>query len=167
MCGKDKKGAEIKERLMKENELIITRTFDAPRELVWRAWTDPGQIMQWWGPKGYNAPICALDLRIGGTFHLNLCGPDGAIYPCKGTYRDIVAPERIVYIGEAEDGHPCGAGIPPYSVVTITFTEQVGNKTLLTLHTLFESVLRLDAANENGYSVSWGMSMERLAQSLN
>lgn len=148
---------------MKENELIITRSFSAPREKVWEAWTDPGQVGQWWGPRGFSVPFCALELRVGGSFRLNMCGPDGNSYPCKGTYKEIVAPERIVYLGEADEAHPCGGGLPPRSVVTITFTEQ-GGKTLLTLHTLFESVARLDAANDNGYSVSWGMCLERLGE---
>jgi uncharacterized protein YndB with AHSA1/START domain len=148
---------------MKENELLITRTFDAPRELVWRAWTDPALITQWWGPGGYSVPFCTLDFRVGGLFHLHMCGPDGMTYPCRGTYQEIVEPERIVYSGEGEEGHPCGGGLPPRSVVTITFTDQ-GRKTLLTLHTLFESALRLDAANQNGYSMSWGMCLERLGE---
>lgn len=146
-------------------EIIITRTFNAPRELVWKAWTDPQHIMQWWGPKGFSNSSCEADLRVGGKFLLHMCAPDGNTYPCTGIYREIVEPERIVYDSEADESHPCGAGLPPRSRVTVTFTEH-GNKTTLTLHTRFESVARKDAANQAGYSVSWGEALERLAEHI-
>lgn len=149
-----------------DTEIVLSRTFNAPRALVWKAWTDPQHIMQWWGPKGFNNSSCASDLRVGGTFHLNMCGPDGNTYPCKGIFREIVEPERLVYDSEANEGHPCGAGLPPRSLVTITLTER-NNQTTLTLHTRFESVARKEAANAAGYSVSWGEALERLAQHIN
>lgn len=144
------------------HEVVITRTFDAPRTLVWQAWTDPGHVMQWWGPKGFANASCKSELRVGGAFHLIMCGPDGNRYPCKGLYREIREPERIVYDSEAEDNHPCGAGLPPRSRVTITFAEHDG-KTRLTLHTRFETPDRRDAADKAGYSMSWGQALERLA----
>ena len=146
-------------------ELVITRVFDAPRELVWQAWTDPQHVMRWWGPKGFSNASCESDLRVGGSFLLNMRAPDGNIYPCKGFYREIVEPERIVYDSEADENHPCGAGLPPRSLVTVTFTEQ-GNKTTLTLHTRFKSAARKEAANLAGYSTSWGEALERLAEAL-
>lgn len=145
-----------------KTELIITRTFKAPRELVWRAWTDPKHVMQWWGPNGFSNSSCEADLRTGGRFTLNMCAPDGNTYPCTGIYREIVEPERIVYDSEADESHPCGAGLPPRSRVTVTFTEQDG-KTTLTLHTRFETVARKEAANAAGFSVSWGEALDRLA----
>jgi len=147
--------------MSKPTELVITRTFNAPRALVWQAWTDPEHIMQWWGPKGFNNSSCAMELRVGGSFHLNMCAPDGNTYPCKGIFREIVEPERIVYDSEADESHPCGAGLPPRSVVTVRFIEQ-GNKTQMTLHTHFENSARKDAANQAGYSSSWGECLIRL-----
>lgn len=85
-------------------ELVISRVFDAPRTLVWKAWTDPKHVMQWWGPKGFNNSSCESDLRVGGTFHLNMSAPDGNTYPCKGIYREIKEPEHIVYDSEACEG---------------------------------------------------------------
>lgn len=149
----------------KDTEIVLSRTFNAPRELVWKAWTDPKHIMQWWGPKGFKNSSCASDLRVGGTFHLDMRGPDGNTYPCKGVFREVTAPERIIYDSEADEGHPCGAGLPPRSLVTVTFTEQ-DNKTTLTLHTRFESAARKEAANLAGYSISWGEALERLAEAL-
>jgi uncharacterized protein YndB with AHSA1/START domain len=143
------------------SEVTITRTFDAPRALVWQAWTDPKHIMQWWGPAGFNNETCESDLRIGGRFQLEMRAPDGNVYPCIGTFREIVKPERIVYEGEAAEGHPCGAGIPPRAVVTISFAEQQG-KTRLTLHTRFASAERKEAAAAARFVVSWEEAMGRL-----
>jgi uncharacterized protein YndB with AHSA1/START domain len=149
----------------KDTEIVISRTFNAPRSLVWKAWTDPQHIMQWWGPNGFSNASCKTDLRVGGAFHLNMCAPDGNTYPCTGIFREVVEPERLVYDSEADEGHPCGAGLPLRSLVTVTFTEQ-DNRTTLTLHTRFESVARKEAANEAGYSVSWGQALERLAEHI-
>lgn len=148
------------------SEVVLTRTFDAPRELVWQAWTDPKHIIHWWGPEGFNNERCESDLRIGGRFQLEMRAPDGNVYPCVGTFLEIVAPERIVYEGEAAEGHPCGAGIPPRAVVTISFAEQQG-KTRLTLHTRFASVERKQAAADARFVVSWEEAMGRLDDFLN
>jgi uncharacterized protein YndB with AHSA1/START domain len=142
-------------------DLIITRIFDAPRALVWKAWTDPQHIMQWWGPRSFSNSSCAIELCVGGAFHLNMCAPDGNTYPCQGIFREIVAPERIVYDSIADESHPCGAGLPPRSLVTVSFAEQ-GGKTTLTLHTRFETEARRDAANTAGYSSSWTECLGRL-----
>lgn len=146
-------------------EVVITCTFDAPRTLVWEAWTDPRHITQWWGPKGFSSSSCEMDLRVGGIFRLNLLGPDGALYPCKGVCREIKAPERIVYAGEAEACHSCGAGLPPRSLVTVTFAEHNG-MTTLTIHTVFESGSDREAAIQVGYSKGWVECLERLATTL-
>lgn len=147
-------------------EITITRTFDAPRELVWKAWTDPARISQWWGPHGFEGAACEAELRVGGRFRLELRAANGNAYPCIGTYREIVEPERVVFAGIAEDGHPCGAGIPPRALVTVSFTERDG-RTTLTLHTLFESAERKHAAGEAGYFPGWTQSLERLGYFLN
>ena len=146
-------------------ELLITRTFDAPRALVWRAWTDPEHVRQWWGPAGFNNESCASDLRVGGNFRLEMRAPDGNVYPCVGTIREIVEPERIVYEGEATEGHPCGAGIPPRATVTVSFAEQDG-KTRLTLHTRFASAERKQAAADARFVISWEEALDRLTDTL-
>ncbi|MBI5890060.1 MAG: SRPBCC domain-containing protein [Nitrosomonadales bacterium] len=144
------------------HELVITRTFNAPRPLVWQVWTDPRHVTQWWGPRGFGNSSCEAALQVGGTFRLYLCAPDGNTYPCTGIFREIVEPQRIVYDSTADESHPCGAGLPPRSLVTVTFAEH-GDKTTLTLHTLFENTTRKEAANRAGYSVSWGEALERLS----
>ena len=77
--------------------MVITRVFDAPRELVWKAWTDPKYVMQWWGPKGFTAPFCEIDFRVGGKFLCCMRAPDGQEGWNAGEYHEIVPYEKIVY----------------------------------------------------------------------
>ncbi len=76
--------------------MIVTRIFDAPRELVWKAWTDPKYVKQWWGPKGFTAPFCQIDFRVGGKFLYCMRAPDGQEYWNGGEYHEIVLHEKIV-----------------------------------------------------------------------
>ena len=71
--------------------------FDAPRELVFKAWTDPKQVAQWWGPHGFSNPVCELGLRPGADIRIHMRGPDGTVYPMTGVYHEIVKPERLVF----------------------------------------------------------------------
>lgn len=95
-------------------ELVITRPFDASRELVWQAWSDPRHIMQWWGPAGFNNETCERDLRVGDRFQLAMRAPDGNVYPCIGTFREVIEHERIVYDGEAAEGYPSASHRAPW-----------------------------------------------------
>src|SRR5688572_14315151 len=88
-----------------DTALVITRTFDAPRALLFDAWTDPERMMQWWGPKGFTTTDCTIDLRPGGTIHFRMSSPDGFEIWCGGVYREIVPPERVVctsYFSDAD-----------------------------------------------------------------
>ena len=76
--------------------MVITRIFDAPRELVWKAWTDPKYVMQWWGPKGFTSPVCEIDFRVGGKFLFCMRTPDGQEGWNGGEYHEIVLHEKIV-----------------------------------------------------------------------
>jgi uncharacterized protein YndB with AHSA1/START domain len=76
--------------------MVVTRIFDAPRELVWKAWTDPKYVMQWWGPKGFTAPFCEMDFRVGGKFLFCMRTPDGQEGWNAGEYHEIVPYEKIV-----------------------------------------------------------------------
>ncbi len=146
-------------------EITITRLINAPRELVWKVWTDPHHLQRWWGPHGFVNTDCAIQLQVGGVMRLNMHGPDGNVYPCLGTFREIAAPERLVYDGNPTAEHACGAGLPPSATVSITFAEQ-GDKTLLTLHTRFASAERLQAAAEAGFAIGWETTIERMAEYL-
>lgn len=139
-------------------ELIITRVFDAPRSLVFAAWTQPEHLARWWGPKGFVNVAWEMDVRPGGAWFRRMQAPDGTLYTKRGVYREIVAPERLVftYVNEAADGT-----LDRETLVTVTFEEQ-GARTRLTLHqTGFESVESRDA-HEGG----WSSCMERFAEYL-
>jgi uncharacterized protein YndB with AHSA1/START domain len=87
-----------------DRELVITRVFDAPRELVWKAWTDPKHIAQWWGPKGFTTRVEQMDFRPGGIWRYVMCSPDGTEYPVNGVFREVVPSERIVATDEFDEG---------------------------------------------------------------
>jgi len=146
-------------------EIVISRIFAVPRELLFEVWTDPKHIAQWWGPDGFANSLCECDLRVGGQFRTHLRGPDGMTHPCRGTYLEIVPPARLVFEGIPEDGHPCGAGIPPRAIVTVTFEEEDG-ETTLTIHTRLASADAAEAAVANGFSQGWTDSLERIANLL-
>jgi uncharacterized protein YndB with AHSA1/START domain len=84
-------------------ELTMTRVFDAPRELVFRAWTDPERLKRWWGPKGFTNPVCEVDVRPGGAIRIHMRGPDGTVYPMTGAFIEIVEAERLVFTSSALD----------------------------------------------------------------
>src|SRR5437879_6953424 len=90
------------------HEVRITRIIDAPRARVFKMWTDPKHLAQWWGPKGFTNPVCELDLRVGGALRIVMRAPDGVDYPMGGLFREIVEPERLVFTATAEDdaGNP-------------------------------------------------------------
>jgi uncharacterized protein YndB with AHSA1/START domain len=85
--------------------MVLTRIFDAPRELVWKAWTDPKYVMQWWGPKGFTSPVCKMDFRVGGKYLICTRTPDGQEFWHGGEYREIVPLEKIIssmYFSDSE-----------------------------------------------------------------
>src|SRR5258706_1802173 len=86
-----------------EREVVITRVFDAPRELVFKAWTDPERLKRWYAPKGCTTQFLKLDFRQDGTFHSCIRSPEGHECWCKGTYHEIVVPEKIVFTVEISD----------------------------------------------------------------
>jgi uncharacterized protein YndB with AHSA1/START domain len=145
--------------------IVLSRVFDAPRELVFEAFTKPEHLAQFWGPKTMRNTACTVDLRVGGEFRVDVQGPDGKVYPATGVYREIVPPERIVYAATTADDNPCGAGLPPRSVVTISFEAQ-GSRTRLTVHAQLQSRADRDAAIAGGFNQGWADSFDRLAELL-
>ncbi len=93
----------IANQLNTPNAVEITRIFNAPRELVWQAWTDPAHVMRWWGPKDFTSPACRIDLRVGGKYHFCMQAPDGQKIWSTGVYHEIVPLERLVYIDSFAD----------------------------------------------------------------
>src|SRR3970282_1216695 len=118
-----------------EDALVITRLLDAPRELVWKAWTEPERMMRWWGPKGFTAPVCKIDLRVGGVYLNCMRSPEGQDFWSTGVYGEIGVPERIVCTDSLADekGNPVSASHygmsgdwPAETLVTVTFEEHEG-----------------------------------------
>jgi len=158
-----------------ENEFVITRTIDAPRELVFKAWTDP--VTKWWGPKGFTN-TCEMDVRPGGAYRIVMRFTDGVEYPIKGVYREIVAPERLVMTMDCSE-HPEawhdlvnpnrkkgeeGADNPAGEMLATATFEDLGGKTKLTIRTRFESAAIRDAILKMGMTEGWGGSLERLQE---
>ncbi len=143
-------------------EFVITREFDAPRELVFKAWTDPKHLARWWGPKGFTNPVCDWDARPGGKIYDVMRAPNGQDFPMGGEFREIVAPERLVF--------SCGALDDKGKLLfeflhTVTFAGR-GDKTELTIH----SRVTMTTAGANkyigGFEMGMTLSLERLAEHL-
>ena len=147
---------------MAGREIVITRVFDAPRELVWDAWTDPEQVVQWWGPKGFTTTIQEMNVTPGGVWRHTMHGPDGAEYPNKSVFIEVVKPKRIVFShGGGKKGAP-GAQFEP----TWTFEAQ-GNKTKLTIRMLFPSAAARDAVVQTYNAIEGGnQTLDRLGEQL-
>ncbi len=117
-----------------DREIVVSRVFDAPRELVWEAWTDPRHVIHWWGPDGFTTTIEKMDVRPGGVWKLIMHGPDGTDYPNKSTFTEVVKPERICF------SHGGGRKGDPAAQFEATWTfEALGNQTRLTIHMVFPS----------------------------
>jgi uncharacterized protein YndB with AHSA1/START domain len=143
-----------------DREIVIERTVNAPRELVWRAWTEADQIAKWWGPNGFTTTIHAMDVRVGGAWRFIMHGPDGTDYPNKIVYREIVKPERLVYDhGEDEDNDAHSSSFRS----TVTFVAQ-GRKTKVTMRALFASAEARAATLKYGAIEGGEQTLARLDQ---
>jgi len=151
-----------------DREIVITRVFDAPRDLVFKAWTEPERVMRWWGPNGFTTPVCKIDLRPGGVFHNCMRSPEGRDFWSKGVYREIVEPERIVctdFFSDAEGNlvQPTHYGMSPdwpaEALVTATFAEHDGK----TKFTLRHAVGSAPASERDQCQAGWTESLDRLA----
>jgi uncharacterized protein YndB with AHSA1/START domain len=141
-----------------ERELTITRIFDAPRALVFRAWTDPKMISQWWAPKHFTNPVCEVDLRIGGALKIVMRGPDGSDYPMKGVFTEVVTNERIVFTNIAVDT----AGNHLLEGRTVVTFEDAGDKTKMTLVTRATGKVPQAAFMLAGMEQGWTESIDKL-----
>ena len=144
-----------------ERELVITRTFDAPRELVFKAWTDPKHLINWWGPKGFTNTFQEINVSPGGVWRFIMHGPDGVDYPNMIVYIEVVKPERIVYShGSGEEGDP-----GQFQVI-VTFAEQ-GSRTKLTARMIFISAEARDKViRESGAIEGANQTFDRLEEEL-
>jgi uncharacterized protein YndB with AHSA1/START domain len=145
-----------------DQELVLTRMFDAPRELVFKAWTDPKCVAQWWRPRGFTNPVCELDVRPGGAIRIHMRGPDGTVYPMTGVYQEVVEPERIVFTSAPLDAE----GNALFELLTtVTFAEQ-GGKTKQILRARVIKRTAQAAQYLKGMEAGWTQSLEYLAECL-
>ena len=148
--------------------MVVSRVFDAPRELVWKAWTDPKYVMQWWGPKGFTAPVCQMDFRVGGKFLCCMRAPDGQEFWNGGEYHEIDPNEKIVssmYFADPEGNkvEPSHYGIEHEAVEgvhdVITFEDFGNGQTKLT----FIGNETMENAKNSGQVEGMNQSLEKFA----
>ncbi|HEY1835740.1 MAG TPA: SRPBCC domain-containing protein [Candidatus Saccharimonadales bacterium] len=149
-------------------ELALTRVFDAPRELVFKAWTDPALVAKWWGPKGVTNPVSEVDARIGGKLHVvMLAGEElgpmaGQRWPMRGEFKELVEPERLVFTNQAVDEND---NVLLDGLTTVIFEEENG-KTKLTMHTAVKGMSPQAPQMLEGMEAGWSQSLDKLAESL-
>jgi len=151
-------------------EIVIARIFDAPRAAVREAWTNPERVKRWWGPKGFTAPFCKIDLRVGGKNLYCMRSPEGKDYWSTGVYREIVPLERIVSTDSFADEkgnvvpstyYGMRADYPLEMLVTVTFEEHRGKTRLTLRHVGIPPGTESDNARQG-----WDESLDKLAESL-
>jgi uncharacterized protein YndB with AHSA1/START domain len=149
--------------------MTITRVFDAPRELVWKAWTDPKYIMQWWGPKGFTAPVCEMDFRVGGKLLCCMSAPDGQICGWNAVeFHEIVPHEKIVssmYFSDSKGNKvdPEQLGIEHEAIegaYDVTLFEDLGNGQTKLTHIGNEPMA---SARESGQMEGWNQTLDKVA----
>jgi uncharacterized protein YndB with AHSA1/START domain len=143
-----------------EREIVITRVFDAARELVFDVWTNPIHLARWWGPGGFANPVCEVDLRVNGVWRVVMRAPDGSEVFFTAVYQEIIRPEKLAFssIATNAESHPILEGL-----TTVLFEDFEDGQTKLTLRAhakalVPEAIVRLAGMNEG-----WSSSLDRLA----
>ena len=154
-------------KVSETERMVITRVFDAPRELVWKAWTEPKYVMQWWGPKGFTAPVCQMDFRVGGRSLCCMKAPDGQEFWNAVEYHEIVLHEKIVssmYFSDSKGNKidPAELGMEEAidGAYDVTLFEDLGNgQTKLT----YIGNEPIDSAKESGQFEGWVETLDKIA----
>jgi uncharacterized protein YndB with AHSA1/START domain len=137
--------------------LTITRVYDAPLALVFKAWTDPKLLARWWGPHDFTNPVCEVDVRAGGAIRIHMQGPEGTVYPMTGSFREV-APQRLVFSSTPLDAD----GNPMFEVLTTVAFEDHGGKTKLTVQARVVKATAGAGQYLDGMEAGWTQSLERL-----
>ncbi len=164
------------QRSSRDADFTITRTFDAPRELVWKAFTEPERMKEWWGPKGSAIVASKMDLRVGGTYHGAMRDAAGRVMWAKFVYREIAAPKRLVWVHSFSDEagsltrHPLSPTWPRELLTTVTFEDAPAGETKLTLRWLpidpSEDERKTFDAARDGMRQGWSGSFDQLTMYL-
>ena len=136
-------------------ELVITRLIDAPRRLVFKAWTQPEHVACWWGPQGFTTIYCKMDIRVGGTYRVGMRSPQGTEHWKRGVYREIVEPERIVFTFAWEDAD---GNLGHELLTAVTFVEEDTQTRLTLRQTGFETI-----ATRDSHVAGWTSCLQRFA----
>jgi uncharacterized protein YndB with AHSA1/START domain len=153
---------------MAKKEITIVRTYDAPREKVWQAWTDPKQLAQWWAPRGFTNPTVEIDAKVGGELYIvmqagkELGAMSGMKAPMKGIFSEVVAPEKLVFSNMALDE----AGNVMLSGETSVTFEDIGGKTKMTVRTGAEGTVPNAEQMLGGMEQGWNEQSDKLAEFL-
>lgn len=158
--------------MTKSLDFVITRVFDAPRDLLWKCFTEPERMKQWWGPKGFTVIASNMDLRVGGTYHYGMKAPNGSAMWGLFTYREIVPQEKLVFVNSFSDEkggvtrHPGHEKWPLKMLSTFTFEEVPGGKTSFTvrwqtLDATAEEQKTFDTMHDS-MTQGWGGTMDQL-----
>jgi uncharacterized protein YndB with AHSA1/START domain len=157
-------------------DFVISRVLDAPRDLVWKCFTEPEHMKQWWGPKGFTVVKSEMDLRPGGTYLYALQPPGGSVMWGKFTYREIVPPSKLVFINSFSDEsggvtrHPMSPSWPLQLLSTFTFEEMAGGKTRFTVrwspHNATAEERNTFDAGQASMNQGWGGTLDQLAAYL-
>ena len=141
-------------------QIEITRVYDAPRELVWRAWTEPEELVQWWGPSGWSTPLdsVTMDVRAGGEFRLTSVSDEGVEMPVAGVYREVVEQERLVLDEPAEQAWHEG------SESVVTFTDLGGGRTEVVIRAMIQTTDEMRQDAERGMRATFDRLGEHLGR---
>jgi uncharacterized protein YndB with AHSA1/START domain len=148
----------MSEKTYAERELMLTRLIDAPRELVFRVWTEPKHMAQWWGPYGFTNPVCKMDVRPGGKLYIVMRHESGFEHPMPGRFVEVVPQERLVFDNQAMDAE---GSILLKGTIIVTFEDE-GGKTKLTVHARATGLVPESVQMIGGMEQGWTESLERL-----
>lgn len=152
-----------------QNDLVLERVLDAPRELVWKAWSDPERLRQWWAPRPYQTPECEMDLRPGGIFYTRMTGPDGFDSRGTGCFLEVVEGERIVWTNALGPGYrpqdvdPQDCGGFPFTAI-LTFEDNGDGRTRYKAVTLHRNEQDRETHAKMGFQEGWGTCADQLAE---
>lgn len=141
-------------------DLVITRIYDAPRELVFSLWTDPKHLAEWWGPRGFTNPVCEADARVGGAIRIHMRGPDGRTHRMTGIFDEVAPPERLVFTNVVPDENDQML----FQIRTTVLFENTGGKTRLTLRATVLKQTDAAAPYLAGMKEGWSQTLDRLAE---
>src|SRR5690349_20680881 len=152
-----------------EREVKIVRTFNAPRALVWKAWTDPAHVARWWGPRGFTNPVCEWDARPGGRLHVVMRASDEiakmigrADHPMTGEFTEVVPIERLAFVSTAVDDN----GTPLLEALTTVRLAERNGKTEMVLHASGKDLAEIAARMLEGMEAGWTQSIDKLGEQI-